>query len=418
MNIFLSYSWKNDNIANSLDNLFETKNIELIRDSKNLEYKKSIKEFMKTIRKSDYCLIVISKFYLESINCMYEILEFIKDENFKERILPLVQEDTNIFHQVGRNEYLKYWQNEFNKVDKSQSELDPLNRTETIKELKKIKNIQDNLDEFLSIISDMKCIVFSEEISEYHFNEIYNSIYPDTNYIKSIATIYNDHISKQEEDNLLTPIPNSVLHSEIDFSIDLKCENENSMFVFALKKAIEKNPQMKESQQYHYKMTKTAYGYNFLLYYQKNKDILKAHSVMVNLDKKCNVIFVSLEPTVTTFIFKQIDYIKIATIIGDNHELTIYKYGDDVKFKASNGAISKNYKKLEIEKIISIFEKAYSGNLINERINNELNITSKYYSDDDWFLLFDFKNKQGNWPEEANVWIPKKEFKTFIKYLR
>jgi hypothetical protein len=79
MEIFLSYSWYNSNIADCLDILFKTKNITLKRDVRDVEYKQSIKEFMKKIRTSDYCLVVISENYLKSINCMYEVTEFIKD---------------------------------------------------------------------------------------------------------------------------------------------------------------------------------------------------------------------------------------------------------------------------------------------------------------------------------------------------
>lgn len=42
MQIFLSYSWENDNIANSLDNLFKEKSLQLIRDKRDLKYKKGI----------------------------------------------------------------------------------------------------------------------------------------------------------------------------------------------------------------------------------------------------------------------------------------------------------------------------------------------------------------------------------------
>lgn len=179
MKIFLSYSRHNSKIADFLDILFKTKNIILERDVRDVDYKQSIKEFMKRVRASDYCLFVISENYLKSVKCMYEVTEFIKDENYADRILPLVQEDTDIFDIIGRNKYIKFWQDKFKEVESSLSDLDELNRVETIKELKKIENIQRNIGEFLSIISDMNTIVFDNEINKSDFDKIYSVINPN-----------------------------------------------------------------------------------------------------------------------------------------------------------------------------------------------------------------------------------------------
>lgn len=183
MEIFLSYSWHNSNIADCLDILFKTKNITLKRDVRDVEYKQSIKEFMKKVRTSDYCLVVISENYLKSINCMYEVTEFIKDENYIDRILPLVQTATNIFNIDGKNKYIKFWQDKFIELERSSSDIDELNRIETINELKKIENIQRNIGDFLSIISDMKTIVFDNEIDVTGFNEIYSVINPNDSFL-------------------------------------------------------------------------------------------------------------------------------------------------------------------------------------------------------------------------------------------
>lgn len=183
MKIFLSYSWANSNIADALDILFLTKKIRLERDVRDVDYKQSIKEFMKRVRKSDYCLMIISEKYLKSINCMFEVTEFIKDESYMDRILPLVQKDADIFNILGRNKYIKFWQEKFNEVESSLSDLDELNRVETINELKKIENIQRNIGEFLSIISDIKTITFDSEINKSDFDNIYSEIYPNEGFL-------------------------------------------------------------------------------------------------------------------------------------------------------------------------------------------------------------------------------------------
>lgn len=176
MKVFLSYSWKNEKIADSLDILFKTKNITLERDVRGIQYKQSIKAFMQQVRKSDYCLVVISKPYLESINCMYEVMEFIKDDSYRDRILPLVSHDSNIFSAAGRSCYIKFWQDEFNKLNDQVSCLEDLNRMEAIQELKRIENIKRNIGEFLSVISDMNVVTFDSEIDNSSFQKIYGYI--------------------------------------------------------------------------------------------------------------------------------------------------------------------------------------------------------------------------------------------------
>lgn len=182
--IFLSYSWKNLNIADCLDILFNTKNITLNRDVRDVEYRQSIKEFMKHIRSSDFCLVVISEDYLKSINCMFEVTEFLKDDNYKDRILPLVQKDANIFDIKGKNTYIIFWQDKFNELNASMSHLDELNRVETINELKKIENIQRNIGEFLSVISDINTIIFDNEIDVTDFTKIYSIINPNDYFLE------------------------------------------------------------------------------------------------------------------------------------------------------------------------------------------------------------------------------------------
>lgn len=90
-----------------------------------------------------------------------------------------MQKETDIFNIKGKNKYIKFWQDKFEEIQKVSSEIDELNRVETINELKKIENIQRNLGEFLSIISDMNSIVFDNEINVTDFNKIYSVINPN-----------------------------------------------------------------------------------------------------------------------------------------------------------------------------------------------------------------------------------------------
>lgn len=199
--IFMSYSWSNENIADSLELLFKTKNIYLQRDKRELIYRDSIKEFMKKIRKSDYCLMIISDEYLKSINCMYEILEFVKDDNYKERIRHLIHKDLDIFNITGKTQYVKYWELESKKIHKLLSEVEELNKTEIIEEAKKVDNIKRNIGEFLSFISDTNNIIFNNNITKDNFDTIYFSLFPNEKF---------ENIYKYTEGYFILNVPRTI----------------------------------------------------------------------------------------------------------------------------------------------------------------------------------------------------------------
>jgi len=183
MKIFLSYSWSNTAIADTLDIFFKTKGIQLVRDIRDVEYRQSIKEFMKGVRNSDFCLMIISDNYLKSIKCMFEVDEFTKDETYKRRILPLVQNDAGIYNIIGRTEYIEYWQKQYNELEKSLSSLEDLNKIEALKELREVENIKRNIGNFLQFISEVNNINFDKEITKHDFEKIYSVIDPDNSFL-------------------------------------------------------------------------------------------------------------------------------------------------------------------------------------------------------------------------------------------
>lgn len=176
MKIFLSYSWKDENLADSIDSKFADIGITLIRDRRGIEYRGSIKEFMKRIRFNDFVVLIISSDYLKSANCMYEIAELTKDENYKTRILPVVKKNTGIFEPLGRNSYIVYWQDAYKSLYADSDKLEPLNRSGIIAELLRYERIMRDLPAFLQSLSDMNMIECEDTITDYDFNKIISVI--------------------------------------------------------------------------------------------------------------------------------------------------------------------------------------------------------------------------------------------------
>lgn len=157
--IFLSYNWSDETNADEIDNAFKAKGFELTRDKRDVKYKNSFKEFMKKVRQSDYVIMVISDHYLKSVNCMFEVLEFIKDESYKERILPIVLENNvNIFKPRGSLYYIEHWENEYKLLEEQMKTVNISNLNNLPLELRKIKDISSSVSEFISIIADMNCL--------------------------------------------------------------------------------------------------------------------------------------------------------------------------------------------------------------------------------------------------------------------
>src|SRR3712207_6558001 len=112
--IFISYSWKNKDIADEIDNRFKSVGIILRQDVRDATYRGSIKEFMQQISETDYVLMIISDEFLRSENCMYEVIELLNEREFENRILPVVLDNAqSIFKGPTRTVYYDYWQAEW-----------------------------------------------------------------------------------------------------------------------------------------------------------------------------------------------------------------------------------------------------------------------------------------------------------------
>ena len=161
--IFISYAWANKETADEIDNDFQSIGITFIRDVRNIGTFKSIKEFMNLIRENKYVLMIISDSYLKSENCMYEVLEFMKELDYKARILPIILDDAKTIYTLkGKANYIKYWQDKYNDLNEIIESLEPTNSIQLTQNLKIIKNICGEIGEFLSILDDIFSVSFDE----------------------------------------------------------------------------------------------------------------------------------------------------------------------------------------------------------------------------------------------------------------
>lgn len=155
VNIFLSYCWDDSELANHISDYFKNnQKVKLHRDVIKIGKWRSIKEYMQSISDMDYTILLISDAYLKSANCMYEVLELMKDRNYRNKIFPAIT-NAAIYKPVNRARYVKHWENEFIQLEKELKKISVENLGNLNEDLKTYQNIASSMAEFLDVISDM-----------------------------------------------------------------------------------------------------------------------------------------------------------------------------------------------------------------------------------------------------------------------
>ncbi len=117
LSVFITYQWGQKELAKQVEAEFERKGYLVIRDESNLSHGAYIKGFMRIIAhpKLDYVIPVVSRGYLRSRNCMYEVNQVMNRYNWQATTLPIViqndpSDSANIYG--GVHDYVEHWQKE------------------------------------------------------------------------------------------------------------------------------------------------------------------------------------------------------------------------------------------------------------------------------------------------------------------
>jgi tetratricopeptide (TPR) repeat protein len=175
MKIFISYSWSTQEIAEKIYNDLTLVGLEVLKDNHEIKYTERISDFMKSIKKTNFALLIINDGYLKSKNCMVEVLELFKNETAWERVLPIVYKDTKIYSALDRISYLNYWESQTQKISEAVKTINPINATGIYKELKQYQDITANIDSFMLNISD-RLHVTPEKLFEDNYEQIISKV--------------------------------------------------------------------------------------------------------------------------------------------------------------------------------------------------------------------------------------------------
>ena len=153
-NVFISYNWGSEKVADDIEGRLSPFS-DVRRDKSSLLEWQSITEFMKTIRKSDLAVLIVSDAYLKSVACLYEIMQLLKEDNWFDHTMFVVENDVvSIYKTINQLNYVQYWNEEYDKLDAALKNFDRATTTKQAEELRKIELIKLHIGEFLQVVAD------------------------------------------------------------------------------------------------------------------------------------------------------------------------------------------------------------------------------------------------------------------------
>lgn len=154
--VYITYNW--EDASNNMVDLFcsalEFNGINYVRDKKDCHYNVNIKQFMDAIREGKIVVVVFSKPYFKSKNCMYELSGVMTHDNYADRLLPIVV-DTKVRSIEYYISVCSHWrkqiaklENAIRKLASSDDNLDaPL--VEQLEELKQIREFLPRIKSYV-----------------------------------------------------------------------------------------------------------------------------------------------------------------------------------------------------------------------------------------------------------------------------
>ena len=161
LEIFVSYGWGGESevIVNSICESLVEKGHKIIRDKIELGYKGNIRQFMQTIGRGKYIVVVISDKYLKSENCMFEMLEIKQNGDVYNNIFPIVISDAKIYDEIDRIDYLNYWDDKIQQLqDKMQTIKNPVGTGQVIEKINQFSDIRRIIDEITNMLRNMNTL--------------------------------------------------------------------------------------------------------------------------------------------------------------------------------------------------------------------------------------------------------------------
>jgi formylglycine-generating enzyme required for sulfatase activity len=202
--VFISYTWGGESEAfvNKLHKVLVDKGFNVLLDKVDIQFKGNIKEFMQRLGSGKAIIVVISDKYLQSHNCMYEIVEIKKKGDFIKRIFPIIFSDADICEPKQRLRYITYWE-------------------------KQVKSLNAEI-----LNAEDVSLAHTEEIQKdlLEYNEILNTISHIMNVLRNTKFLTPEILEQSEFRELIESLPSD----DFEFDVYLSCSELNKVSVLPL----------------------------------------------------------------------------------------------------------------------------------------------------------------------------------------
>lgn len=152
--VFVSYQWNSTKLVDDITNKLEDKAV-FIRDTSHLKSWDKLQDFMKRIRQEDFVTLFISDDYLKSINCLFEVTELMKDDDWLEKSMPIVFSELGLYQTGSELNYVSYWENEKKSLIEKLQTVEASHAAETYMDLKRIDEILNKIGSFIRAVKSV-----------------------------------------------------------------------------------------------------------------------------------------------------------------------------------------------------------------------------------------------------------------------
>ncbi len=162
--VFVSYSWAQESNAavDQIEKALREHDIRLIRDKNEIKYKDAIGIFMRDLGRGKAIVVVLSKAYLESKNCMFELTEIADSGNFRGRVFPIVLPDAKIYAPEDRLIYIGFWEQKIAHLKSGMQRVGSENLQGIREDLDLYVKIRNTLARIADILGDMNTLTLEE----------------------------------------------------------------------------------------------------------------------------------------------------------------------------------------------------------------------------------------------------------------
>jgi internalin A len=158
--VFVSYKWGGDSeaLVDEIQQRLAARGVLITRDKNEVTYRDSIQQFMQRIGIGKCIVVILSKAYLESKNCMYELTQITGHPEFARRVYPIVMGDAGIFDPRTQLRYIKYWENKRAELDAEMKEVGQEHLEGIREELDLYEDIRNTISRIMNVLRDMNTL--------------------------------------------------------------------------------------------------------------------------------------------------------------------------------------------------------------------------------------------------------------------